>query len=126
MKPHYEVVAAIIKKDDKYLLAQRKNKGETALKWEFPGGKIEVNESHQQALIREIKEEFNSIISIEYHIISTAYEYNSFNITIHFYLCSLIKGNLDLKEHINKAWVSKDDFHKYDIAPADLFVITKL
>ena len=59
------VVAAIIKKDNLYFIAQRNKKKHLGLKWEFPGGKVKSNESFNEALIREIKEELNITISVQ-------------------------------------------------------------
>ncbi|MBQ8293757.1 MAG: NUDIX domain-containing protein [Bacilli bacterium] len=74
-KPHYEVVAAIIKKDNKVFCCQRRSKGECVFKWEFPGGKIEQGETHEQELIRIIKEELNCIIKVNGFIKTINHEY---------------------------------------------------
>ena len=109
-KPHYEVVAAIIRKDSKIFCCQKGNKGECAYKWEFPGGKIEPGETHEQALIREIKEELNCIIKVNNFITTINYEYNTFSVTLHFYLCELVEGMPILIEHKNSMWCHKDLF----------------
>lgn len=88
-KKHFEVVAAVIKKDEKIFCCQRGPKGECAYKWEFPGGKIESGETKEEALIREIKEELNCNINIEKFITTINHEYNTFSLTMHVYLCSL-------------------------------------
>ncbi|MFI3329782.1 MAG: (deoxy)nucleoside triphosphate pyrophosphohydrolase [bacterium] len=126
MKNHYEVVCAVIKKDDKYFICQRGPKGECGLKWEFPGGKIEIGETHQEALKREIKEELNSNIKVNEFITTVNHEYNTFSITMHAYLCDLIEGDLELSEHINKCFIKKDEFHNFDIALADLPILKKI
>ena len=81
-KKHFEVVAAVIKKDNKIFCCQRGPKGECAFKWEFPGGKIEPGETKEQALLREIKEELNCNINIEKFITTINHEYNTFSLTI--------------------------------------------
>lgn len=88
-KKNFEVVAAVIKKDEKIFCCQRGPKGECAYKWEFPGGKIESGETKEEALIREIKEELNCNINIEKFITTINHEYNTFSLTMHVYLCSL-------------------------------------
>lgn len=126
MKKHYEVVCAVIKKDSKYFICQRGPKGECGNKWEFPGGKIEKGETHQQALIREIKEELNSTIKVNKFILTVNHEYNTFFITMHAYLCDLLEGDLEISEHINKSFISKEEFNNYDLAEADLPIVEKI
>ena len=93
IKPHYEVVCAVIIKDDLVFCCKRNGKGECAYKWEFPGGKIEPGETKEEALLREIKEELNSEIKINKYLTTINHEYNTFNLTMHVYICELISGN---------------------------------
>ena len=78
-KKTIEVVAAIIKKDDKIFVTQR-GYGEFKDKWEFPGGKIELNETKEEALKREIREELKASIIIDEFIGTIQYEYEKFNL----------------------------------------------
>ena len=126
MKKHIEVVAAIIKKDDKFFCAQRADKGELARKWEFPGGKIEQGETHQEALAREIKEELDTEIKVNDFIVTVHHEYNSFILTMHCYKCNVISGSLNLSEHIDCKWLTLAEMKVYDFAEADIPVIDKL
>jgi len=120
MKKHLEVVAAIIVKDGKVFCAQR-GYGFLNGKWEFPGGKVEQGETDEEALVREIKEELISDIKVEKYFDTINYEYENFSITMRCFICSLIKGNLDVNPevHMSKAWVDKDNLLKEDWAPAD-------
>ena len=120
IKKTIEVVAAVIEKDGKYFIARRPDKGELALKWEFPGGKIEPGESHEQALIREISEEFDAKIEVESYITTIHHEYNTFIIELHLYLCHLHNDHMNVLEHVNTEWVSKDQFSAIDFAIADI------
>lgn len=122
-KKTIEVVAAVIEKDGKYFIAQRPNRGELALKWEFPGGKVEPNESKEDALIREIREEFKSEIEIKRFIQTVYHEYQTFHIVLHCYLCELVSGEMELLEHVDKLWVNKKDLNNYDLAKADLLIL---
>lgn len=121
-----EVVAAIIKKDNKYYCAQRKDEGELAKKWEFPGGKIEENETHQQALEREIKEELSAEIKVGKFLVTIEHEYNSFFLTMHCYYCDIIRGDLVISEHLDSKWLTKKEMLSYDFADADKPVIKLL
>ena len=118
-KKHYEVVAAVIEKDNKVFCCQRGSKGECAYKWEFPGGKIELGETHEEALVREIKEELNCLIKVNKFITTVNHEYNTFSLTMHVYLCELIEGKPILLEHNNSMWCSRDELNTLDFAEAD-------
>lgn len=126
MKKMIEVVAAVFRDGDTYFCAQRKDKGELAKKWEFPGGKIELNETHQQALVREIKEELSANIEVNEFITTVVHEYNSFILTMHAYECKVVSGELVISEHLDSKWLTLDDMGKLDFAAADLPIITKL
>ncbi|AUD65812.1 DNA mismatch repair protein MutT [Tenericutes bacterium MZ-XQ] len=126
MKKSIEVVAAIIRKEDKIFCAQRADKGELAKKWEFPGGKIELGESHQEALIREIKEELNTDIKVNDFILTVKHEYNSFILTMHCYECEVVSGSLNISEHIDSKWLTLLEMTNYDFAQADIPVIQHL
>lgn len=121
-----EVVAGVIKKDNLYLLVQRPFKGEVGGKWEFPGGKIEKEETHQSALQRELFEELAIETKIHNHLMTAKHSYNSFNLIIHFYETTIEFGEVLLKEHIDLAWVKKEDIHSFDLAPADVYVLSKI
>ncbi len=118
-KKHLEVVAAVIKKDGKIFCCQRGPKGECAFKWEFPGGKIEPGETKEEALVREIKEELNCNIKIERFITTINYEYNTFLLTMHVYLCSLKDSQPTLLEHKSSKWCDKEKLKELDFADAD-------
>jgi 8-oxo-dGTP diphosphatase len=126
IKKRIEVVAAVIIKDDLIFCAQRGLSKSLPLKWEFPGGKVESNESNQEALAREIKEEFDSVVLVEDHLISVEHEYETFIIILHAYKCKLLSGSLNMTEHIAKIWISKSKLLQLDWAPADVPVVRHL
>lgn len=114
-----EVVAAVIKKDNKIFCAQRNLSKSMGGKWEFPGGKIEEGEAREEALVREIKEELDSDIAVDKYLMTIEHDYPTFHITMHAYLCTLVKGELTLKEHNDSAWLSKEELLELDWAEAD-------
>ena len=114
-----DVVAAIIKKDNFYLIVQRNRNKYMGLKWEFPGGKVETNETFHEALSREIQEELNIQINVHEKIAEEKYKDGQIDIILHYYLCSEKSGTTILNEHENIAWVEKKDFDKYDFVEGD-------
>lgn len=126
IKKHVEVVAAVIIENNLIFCCQRGNYGECCLKWEFPGGKIEQSETNEKALVREIKEELDSLIEVKQFITKIDYEYETFSITIYAYQCNLIKGELTISEHIASTWVGLKDLSNLDFAAADLEIINYL
>ena len=113
------VVAAIIKKDNHFLIVKRNRKKHLGLKWEFPGGKVKENETFEEALLREIKEELNIAINIHEKIAKEKYKDKKIDIVLYYYLCSQERGIIKLNEHEDLAWVKKKDFSKYDFAEGD-------
>ena len=120
------VVAAIIKKDNQFLVVQRNRKKHLGLKWEFPGGKVQESETFEEALLREIKEELNITINIHEKIAEEKYKDDKIDIVLYYYLCSLKSGVIKLNEHENFAWVEKKDFNKYDFAEGDSNILSLL
>ena len=120
-----EVVAAIIQREGAYFAAQR-GYGEFEGMWEFPGGKIESGESREVALKREIQEELGVDIAIENILCTTEYDYPSFNLTMHCYLCSIASGEIELREHKSARWLRPEELGSVEWLPADKEVIDKL
>jgi len=117
-----EVVAAIIRKDDKIFATQR-GYGEWKDWWEFPGGKMEAGESPEEALKREIREELSTDISVDDLLCTVEYDYPKFHLTLHCYLCSLLGETLHLNEHEAARWLTKDELDSVRWLPADLEVV---
>ena len=113
------VVAAVIKKDNLYLITQRNRNKHMGLKWEFPGGKVEANETLKEALTREIYEELNININVYEKLAEESYKDSEINIVLHYFLCSIKDGVINLNEHEAMEWVDKTDFDKYDFVEGD-------
>lgn len=120
-----EVVAAVLVRQGKFLATQR-GYGEFRGYWEFPGGKIETGESREEALQREIREELETDIRVGEHLITVDYDYPSFHLTMHCFLCSLLSEDLVLKEHENALWLSLDELGTVTWLPADEAVVRAL
>lgn len=120
-----EVVAAIIHRNETYFATQR-GYGEFEGMWEFPGGKIELGESPKVVLKREIQEELGVDITIEELLCTTEYDYPSFHLTMHCYLCSVASGEIELREHKSACWLTAETIDSVAWLPADQEVIEKL
>ena len=120
-----EVVAAIIQRDGTYFVTQR-GYGEFEGMWEFPGGKIEPGESREVALKREIQEELGVDISIEGLLCTTEYDYPSFHLTMHCYICGIGAGKIELREHKSARWLRSEELDSVEWLPADKEVISRL
>ena len=120
------VVAAIIKKNNFYLIVQRNKSKHLGLKWEFPGGKVNTNEDFKDALKREIKEELDILINVNQKIAEENYTDQNIDIILHYYLCVQKSGTIKLNEHEDLVWVLKNDFYKYDFAEGDEKILSLL
>ena len=120
-----EVVAAVLVRQGKFLATQR-GYGEFRGYWEFPGGKIEVGESREEALQREIREELETEICVGEHLITVDYDYPSFHLTMHCFLCSLLSDAMVLKEHGGALWLSPDELHTVTWLPAARISFSRL
>lgn len=121
------VVAAIIKNDEgKILIAQRNLKKAQGGLWEFPGGKIEPNETKEDAIVREIKEEFDMDIVCDGYFDEKVYTYPEKQINLIALNCSMVGDKYSVLEHEQVAWISKEEFENYEFAPADIYFVEKL
>ena len=122
---HIEVVAAIIRKENKIFATQR-GYGEWKDWWEFPGGKIEQGETPEEALKREISEELSAEINVDELFSTVDYDYPKFHLTMHCYLCTLQTNAMHLNEHESALWLAKDELDSVKWLPADKSIIDKL
>lgn len=120
-----EVVAAVILKDGR-LFATQRGYGEWKDWWEFPGGKIEMGETHEEALRREIQEELSADINVDRFLCTVEWDYPKFHLTMHCYLCTLLKDALHLNEHEASKWLSRDELDAVCWLPADVQVVDTL
>ena len=123
-----EVCAAIIINDNKILLTQR-GYGEYKDKWEFPGGKIEENETKEETIIREIKEELDATIKVQKFLTKVEYDYTSFYLKMNVFIASLTSSHLLFKEHESYKWIDVSELNNLDaldLLPADRLIIPYL
>lgn len=115
------VVAALIKKDNKILIARRSTGDESLLgKWEFPGGKVESGENEYQAIEREIKEEFELNIHARSFLTNNVFQYPTKTVDLRLYSCDYVSGNFKLHDHSEYKYIDRNELLNYDLAPADI------
>ena len=114
------VVAALIWSGDRFMICQRPENKARALLWEYVGGKVEPGETPEQAVVREIQEELNTRIEVVRHMDTVESDYPAFHMTMDCYLCRIIDGHLELREHEAARWLTKETLFSVDWLPADL------
>ena len=119
------VVAAVIRNEDK-IFATARGYGEFKGGWEFPGGKIEQNETCKQALVREIKEELDALIEVKELIDTIQVDYPDYRVSLKCYLCKLLSDKIVLREASDSKWLSKDQLDSVDWLKADSILVEKL
>lgn len=119
------VVAAIIIEKEKVFATQR-GYGEFKDGWEFPGGKIELGEIPEAAIVREIKEELDTEIEVVKLLDTVEYDYPQFHLSMDCIICKIKSGDLVLKEHEAAKWLTKENLDSVDWLPADLSLIEKI
>lgn len=120
-----EVVAAVIRKEDKIFITRR-GYGDFINMWEFPGGKIEKGESREEALHREIKEELELDINELEYFTTIDYDYDTFHLTMHCFMCTISGGTLHLNAHNDVKWVTLNELKDEKWVPADVLVVDEI
>ena len=120
-----KVAAAIIRKDG-LIFATQRGYGEYKDYWEFPGGKLEAGESPREALCREIREELNSEIRVEEHLMTVEYDYPAFHLSMDCFFASVLEGRLELKEHEAARWLRPEELESLNWLPADREILARL
>lgn len=124
------VVAAVIKsineQKEPIIFATQRGYGEMKGGWEFPGGKIEEGETPKDALVREIREELDTEISVGELIDTIEYDYPTFHLSMDCFWCEIVAGDLVLKEHEAAKWLTKDELNEVNWLPADITLIDQI
>ena len=124
-----DVVAAVIVKDNKFLITRRAPKLKLEGMWEFPGGKVEEGESlytAEEALKRELVEELKIETEIGNYIETSIYEYPNVTVKLMAYFATVISGEIKLSVHDEAKWISISEVENFKFAPADIPFIEKL
>ena len=123
------VVAAVIQRQNNgkdEIFATQRGYGEFEGGWEFPGGKIESGETPQEALVREIKEELDADISVGDLIATVEYDYPNFHLSMDCFWCKLQSNHVELNEHEDAKWFSKEELDFVELLPADVTLVEKI
>ena len=122
-----KVVAAILEKEDKILIAKKREGKPLAGMWEFPGGKIEKGETPEESLIRELEEEMDIKIKVKEYVGESIYDYGDGKvISLKGFTAEIIEGDIKLTDHDEYKWVTLEEICNYRIAPADIPLISKI
>jgi A/G-specific adenine glycosylase len=124
--PHYTVTAAVLWRDGKVLLAKRPSKGLLGGMWEFPGGKIEKDETLEDCLTREIREELDAKVRVGEPFGVYEHAYTHFRITLHAFICELLNGEPKPIAAAELAWVNPIDLQRYPMGKVDRQIARKL
>lgn len=120
------VIAALIERDGKVLIAKRRKGSRLGGKWEFPGGKLEPGETPEECLRRELREEFDVEAEVAGHFLTVPFSYRCVPLDLVVYRVKCLSGRFELREHDEIAWVFPGDLGKYDFVEADRAVVEKV
>lgn len=119
------VVAAVVEKNGRYLITQRRPNAVLPLLWEFPGGKVEAGETDSQALRRELSERLGVDSEVGEWISETVWDYEHYRVELTLYECNT-RGELECRAVHAYRWVTSDEFDQYEFTPADEASMNKL
>ena len=114
-----EVVAALIRQSDKFMICQRPAHKARGLLWEFVGGKVESGETKEQALIRECREELAVTLSVGEIFMDVVHEYPDITVHLTLFNATIAEGEPQKLEHNDIRWITPNEIPNYDFCPAD-------
>lgn len=121
-----EVVAALIWRENKFLICQRPKSKKRALLWEFVGGKVEPNETKEQALVRECKEELAITVKVKDIFCVVTHEYPDVTVNLTLFNAEIMDGEIQMLEHNDIAWITPAEIDNYEFCPADEDILKKI
>ena len=121
-----DVVAALIRDGERFLICKRPAHKARALMWEFPGGKVETGESPREALIRECREELDITLDVGGLYMQVTHEYPDILIRLSLYEAVIASGEPRCKEHEALCWILPREIPDYEFCPADVDIIHRI
>ena len=121
-----EVVAALIWQDGKFMICQRPQNKARGLLWEFVGGKVEVGETKEEALVRECREELSITLSVGDKFFDVTHTYPDLTVHLTVFNATISEGVPQMIEHNDIKWITPDEIGKYDFCPADVEILEKI
>lgn len=121
-----KVSAGVIIDKDKVLITRRAPKENYAGGWEFPGGKIEGDETQEECLLRELKEELNIQVIVRERCSEVTHNYGTIRINLIAYYCTITDGEISISVHDKFKWIKINDLLQYDLLPADIPIAKKV
>ena len=121
-----EVVAALIWQGEKFMICQRPVHKARGLLWEFVGGKVELGETKEQALVRECKEELDVLLSVGDIFMDVVHEYPDLTVHLTLFNATIVEGELQKLEHNDIQWITPNEIPIYDFCPADEEILKKI
>ena len=121
-----EVVAALIRREGKFLICQRPENKARALLWEFVGGKVEQGETKERALIRECREELGITVAVGAAFAEVVHEYPDITVHLTLFNATIAEGTPIRKEHKDIRWIAPSEIPNYEFCPADIVILQKI
>jgi 8-oxo-dGTP diphosphatase len=119
-RPLVRVVAAMVERDGRYLLTQRRSTAVLPLLWEFPGGRVERDETEETALVRELRHRLGVEATVGVRISSVRHSYEAYDVELHLFECTIpSEAELSLQTVHAFAWATSAEFEQYTFTPAD-------
>ena len=125
-KPFFEVVAALIWQEDRFLICRRPAHKARGLLWEFVGGKVEPGETREQAIVRECKEELDITVQPHGVFCNVTHHYDDIDICLTLFNCTIVCGVPTLLEHSDMRWITVEQIPLFDFCPADSDILKLL
>lgn len=120
------VVAALVERDGRYLITQRRENAVLPLLWDFPGGRVEEGESDEAALVREVAERLGAEVEVGQLISFVNHPYEKYAVDLYLYECKLLRGDLHCRAVRDYAWVTSKEMESYSFTPVDEASMSKL
>jgi 8-oxo-dGTP diphosphatase len=120
------VVAALVERDGRYLITQRRENAVLPMLWDFPGGRVEDGESDQHALAREVSERLGAEVEVGQLISFVNHPYEKYAVDLYLYECTLLTEQLQCRAVKNYAWVTSEEMESYSFTPVDEASMSKL